>query len=625
MFTKCLLAFTRLIAPIVLAITSLVTIQISDSAAGDSCTIKNIASSKTNLKPGDSFTVTFQLETSLTYIKPLVSIETGEVYSTAGTPTKVSTLEGISGDYSVDLQIDPKLEGSFKSPIYIMIEKGTCYSSGLELNIEGATPPPPPTCSIANFKIDRNSYSIGQSVQLEFDYISSQYLPIGAYLGTIDDDSIYLEGELKNTSGSHGFSGHYIGNFIIPNEIYGTKNLTAFAFAKGFCKSTNITFTVTGQDAALDPSANPISNTNTTISSVRTDKTIYYPGETININFRLITSANNINMVKALGAGVGDFAVDPGPFGEEDSPIGWANLVSGDSKNGEYQAKINIPANAKFQSLKTWVWLKGILGPIYGNPVSIAAKPVPVKSFNHATITQTATITEDKTPGRLASIFVISQWASADDSELLSTSATSQIVISVNGPGLISKSNSSASASRVLLIAAGQSPQLPIYFFADGTVGKTTLLININGTVSSRNFIFDSPLFHPANPTPTPTPTPTPKPTPSPSPSPTFTNSPKPIATPVPSVTNSPTPIAKPEIKIIPSQTPSTIFSPSPTPSTSIKSSDTITQSPSPKTSTSPSPSNSKIVLKTITCTKGKLVKKITAAKPKCPPGYKIK
>jgi len=47
-----------------------------------------------------------------------------------------------------------------------------------------------------------------------------------------------------------------------------------------------------------------------------------------------------------------------------------------------------------------------------------------------------------------------------------------------------------------------------------------------------------------------------------------------------------------------------------------------------PKVSATPSPSskpldNAKKV--TITCTKGKLIKKVTAIKPKCPSGYKVK
>ena len=61
---------------------------------------------------------------------------------------------------------------------------------------------------------------------------------------------------------------------------------------------------------------------------------------------------------------------------------------------------------------------------------------------------------------------------------------------------------------------------------------------------------------------------------------------------------------------------------------------DPIVVSPSPTASTTPTPSSSPIPattvkpivkLKTITCIKGKLVKKVTAANPKCPVGYKVK
>jgi hypothetical protein len=81
--------------------------------------------------------------------------------------------------------------------------------------------------------------------------------------------------------------------------------------------------------------------------------------------------------------------------------------------------------------------------------------------------------------------------------------------------------------------------------------------------------------------------TPTPTPTPSPSPTPTPAPTPAPTPTPTPTIINSPSP------------TP-TVIAPLPTQAAA----------------------NKKI---TITCLKGKTVKKVTAVNPKCPKGYKKK
>lgn len=73
-----------------------------------------------------------------------------------------------------------------------------------------------------------------------------------------------------------------------------------------------------------------------------------------------------------LGAGIGDFGVDPGPFGDEISSIGWTlGVVKGDSVNGLYKSNIPIPLTAKPGTYRTWVFWKGITGPIYGPDLTI--------------------------------------------------------------------------------------------------------------------------------------------------------------------------------------------------------------------------------------------------------------
>jgi hypothetical protein len=73
-----------------------------------------------------------------------------------------------------------------------------------------------------------------------------------------------------------------------------------------------------------------------------------------------------------LGAGIGDFGVDPGPFGDEYSSIGWTQgVVKGEAENGMYRSIIQIPKTAKPGIYKTWVFWKGLTGPIYGPNLNI--------------------------------------------------------------------------------------------------------------------------------------------------------------------------------------------------------------------------------------------------------------
>ena len=73
-----------------------------------------------------------------------------------------------------------------------------------------------------------------------------------------------------------------------------------------------------------------------------------------------------------LGAGIGDFGVDPGPFGDEYSSIGWTQgVVKGEAENGMYRSIIQIPKTARPGTYKTWVIWKGLTGPIYGPNLNI--------------------------------------------------------------------------------------------------------------------------------------------------------------------------------------------------------------------------------------------------------------
>ena len=75
-----------------------------------------------------------------------------------------------------------------------------------------------------------------------------------------------------------------------------------------------------------------------------------------------------------LGAGLGEFGLNEGVFGEEYSSIGWTlGFVKGESPdNGLYKSNINIPSNAKPGTYQTWVFWKGRSGPVYGPSITIS-------------------------------------------------------------------------------------------------------------------------------------------------------------------------------------------------------------------------------------------------------------
>ena len=80
---------------------------------------------------------------------------------------------------------------------------------------------------------------------------------------------------------------------------------------------------------------------------------------------------------------------------------------------------------------------------------------------------------------------------------------------------------------------------------------------------------------------------------------------------------------SSPTIQVALSQdAPVVVASPSPTPTPLVTASATPTPTPSKIPATTAKPM---VKLKTITCVKGKLIKKVTAANPKCPTGYKTK
>jgi hypothetical protein len=87
-----------------------------------------------------------------------------------------------------------------------------------------------------------------------------------------------------------------------------------------------------------------------------------------------------------------------------------------------------------------------------------------------------------------------------------------------------------------------------------------------------------------------------------------------PIATPTPVVTPTPSPTPQPTVMPTPVVTPAP--APTATSMPTARPTSIATPSPSPTTTTTPA----KI---TITCSKGKLVKKVTGSKPICPKGYK--
>ena len=97
------------------------------------------------------------------------------------------------------------------------------------------------------------------------------------------------------------------------------------------------------------------------------------PGDLATVYYR-VTFGPAWQPTTGLGAGIGEFGEDPGPFGEENSSIGWTLGLAkiGDNPfNGLYKSEIRIPLTAKPGTYKTWVFWKGILGPVFGPNINI--------------------------------------------------------------------------------------------------------------------------------------------------------------------------------------------------------------------------------------------------------------
>lgn len=108
------------------------------------------------------------------------------------------------------------------------------------------------------------------------------------------------------------------------------------------------------------------------IKDISLSKQIISPGEMLSF-FYWIVKPTYLNIM-GLGAGIGEFG-QASPFGEDNTNIGWSlGFVKGNSlDNGLYQSNIYIPKTAKPGLYKTFVFWKGIAGPVYGPDITISA------------------------------------------------------------------------------------------------------------------------------------------------------------------------------------------------------------------------------------------------------------
>ena len=108
------------------------------------------------------------------------------------------------------------------------------------------------------------------------------------------------------------------------------------------------------------------------ISDVSLSSQALYPGDIATIYY-VIRNAGS-KATNGVGAGIGDFGVETGPFGDDYPSIGWTlGLVKGDSSYGVYKSNISIPVTANPGVYKTWVFWKGVTGPISGPNLTIFA------------------------------------------------------------------------------------------------------------------------------------------------------------------------------------------------------------------------------------------------------------
>jgi hypothetical protein len=97
-----------------------------------------------------------------------------------------------------------------------------------------------------------------------------------------------------------------------------------------------------------------------------------YPGDIATIYYEIRNAGSKAT--NGVGAGIGDFEADTGPSDDGYPSIGWTlGLVKGDSSYGVYKSNITIPVTAKPGVYKTWVFWKGVTGPIFGPNLTILA------------------------------------------------------------------------------------------------------------------------------------------------------------------------------------------------------------------------------------------------------------
>jgi hypothetical protein len=199
------------------------------------------------------------------------------------------------------------------------------------------------------------------------------------------------------------------------------------------------------------------------------------------------------------------------------------------------------------------------------------------------------------------------------------------VLASINGPGILGTTSAYA-LSRALIVNRSFISGSNLYVFSDGSAGRSTISLTLNGKSFSKQLDFYSAALGMPLPVATPTASPSKLPTPSPTPTPKVSPSTIPSPASIPSLpavaSPSPSPTPEPPTQVTASPT----STPTPSRPALISASPTPTRTITPKPTVSSSSKKIAVPKKvTITCVKGKLTKKVTAVKPVCPVGYKKK
>ena len=599
--------------------------------------ISNLAVDKPSIKAGEKVVITFDLEmtavpTSFQAVRTWIGASTDEngdswTYEQwqSGPSTRISGTE-LKGRWSSEITIpETAFSGSYRASIILPNKLFTVSGGSANLQIVGVSKPIVTPLSGTVFGVTSKSatFEAGKTYDFEFE-VSLNQIPtnpimFAGYVALADQEGgpaipwedQWNKGQLIAGDYAKGrwkvpisfpeemFSGNYVFRVGPPSKTISVP-------------SNGFNFRVSGLTPI--PPFDPVyvfSNQNLSPSKV-------LPGTPVKASFTLKTNDARVSTPECImdGASQGwikatlksgtamdgnwecllpmDKSTPPGTYEFHMAVVGYAN-------NEKNEERVVLPVTVVANQ-------EDLYGPFVD---SVYIDSVSTSSTAAIDSDRVSTITDFK-PGRLIARLYISP-------------GKGNVLASINGPGILGTTSAFA-LSRALIVNRSFISGTNLYVFSDGSAGRSTISLTLNGKSFSKQLDFYSAALGMPLPVATPTASPSKLPTPSPTPTPKVSPSTIPSPASIPSLpavaSPSPSPTPEPPTQVTASPT----STPTPSRPALISASPTPTRTITPKPTVSSSSKKIAVPKKvTITCVKGKLTKKVTAVKPVCPVGYKKK